>query len=271
VSRLGVVKPKLCFVNAYLYTDSKNSRSSAARQESLRVRLSRRLQTRAEMVDYRRFDAIESDSDEEGDIPTPAPKLEVQQPPLAAAPRHPEQTAEPMTKKSKEGRIKFEHNGRTVYEWEQSLTEVNLYLTPPPGVPSKQFEIVISHRHLKIGLKGAPPFIDEDTGGPVIPDDSLWTLTDGELNVNLQKMNKAEMWDCALVGQKGSKLDAFTQEETRKKLMLERFQEEVRCSLCNPRSARHHSYLDTAAPGVRFLRRGFQWSSPRRSILHGWS
>lgn len=177
------------------------------------------------MVDYRKFDTIDTDSDEEaenfdnisnGDASTPV-----------TIPRHPDQTTEPMTKKGKEGRIKFEHDGRTIYEWEQSLSEVNIYLEPPSEIPSKMFDIVISHRHLKVGIKGAPPFIDEDTGGPVIPDDSLWTLIDGELNINLQKMNKAEAWDCALSGQSGSTVDAFTKEETKKKLMLERFQEEV--------------------------------------------
>lgn len=137
-----------------------------------------------------------------------------------------------MTKKGKQGRIRFEHGGRTIYEWEQSLSEVNIFIEPPPDIPSKMFDIVITHRHLRVGVKGAPPFIDEDTGGPVIPDDSLWTLIDGELNINLQKMNKAEAWDCALMGQAGSSVDAFTKEETRKKLMLERFQEEVDLSMC---------------------------------------
>ena len=177
------------------------------------------------MVDYRKFDHIESDSEDEKDIVSSTMNGSVSEP-TSAIPRHPEQTVEPLTKKGKEGRIKFEHNGRTVYEWEQSISEVNIYIVPPPGIPAKQFDIVITHRHLRIGLKNTPPFIDEDTGGPVIPDDSLWTLTDGELNINLQKMNKAEAWDCALMGQTGSKLDAFTKEETKKKLMLERFQEE---------------------------------------------
>jgi hypothetical protein len=54
----------------------------------------------------------------------------------------------------------------------------------------------------------------------------MWTLVDGEININLQKMNKAEMWECALRGHGGEKIDAFTQEEVKKKLLLERFQEE---------------------------------------------
>ena len=38
----------------------------------------------------------------------------------------------PKTKSGKEkGRYKFEYQGRTIYEWEQSLEEVNIYVEPP--------------------------------------------------------------------------------------------------------------------------------------------
>jgi hypothetical protein len=40
-------------------------------------------------------------------------------------------------------------------------------------------------------------------------------------------MNKAELWDCALVGRGGERVDEFTKEEQKKKIMLERFQDEV--------------------------------------------
>lgn len=234
---------------------------------------SRIVSKEADMVDYRRFDAIETDSEDEVEIDTPQPTDEPRQLFPSVAPRPPEQTVQPMTKKGKEGRIKFEHGGRTIYEWEQSLTEVNIYLEPPPGVTAKMLEIVISHRHLRVGLKGAPPFIDEDTGGPTIPDDSLWTLIDGELNINLQKMNKAEAWDCALMGQTGSKLDAYTQEETKKKLMLERFQEEVNWtfySLALQCSSNGMFCSVSTASRVRLLQRGVQRADSGRENVYGW-
>lgn len=55
----------------------------------------------------------------------------------------------------------------------------------------------------------------------------MWTLVDGEININLQKMLKGEAWNCALIGKAGEKNDPFTQEEVKKQLMIERFQEEV--------------------------------------------
>jgi hypothetical protein len=179
------------------------------------------------MVDYKKFDDIETDSEDENPGRTPDFSGINTNAPLSMPPQHPEQTKEPMTKKSKEGRIKFEHNGVTIYEWEQSLNEVNIYMEPPKEIPRKLIEVVISHGHVKVGLKDVPPFIDEDTGGPIIPSESLWTISDGVLNINLQKMNKAEAWDCALKGHTGQVIDAFTKEETKKKLLLERFQEEV--------------------------------------------
>lgn len=52
-------------------------------------------------------------------------------------------------------------------------------------------------------------------------------LSDGEININLQKMNKAEVWDRPLMGRGGEPVDDFTKEEQKKKIMLERFQDEV--------------------------------------------
>lgn len=171
------------------------------------------------MVDYRKFDTIDTDSDEEE---TKLPELK---PTIVS-----DQKPQVMTKKGKEGRFIFQHNGHTIYEWEQSMNEVNLYIEPPPGVTRHMLEIIITHHHLVVGIKGTRPFIDEDTWGIVKADESLWTFSDGEININLQKMNKAEAWDSALVGQGGQAVDSFTKEEVRKKLMLERFQEEVQCA-----------------------------------------
>ena len=88
--------------------------------------------------------------------------------------------------------------------------------------------IEISHRHLKVGIKGhSQSYLDEDTWGPVKPEESMWTMIDGEININLQKMNKAETWEAALLGRDGSSVDPVTKEEIRKKkMMLDRFQEE---------------------------------------------
>jgi hypothetical protein len=184
--------------------------------------------------DYSRFDKIGDNEEEE--IPAHVQQAQAEARARAQAAGEPlpgggtdaNEKVPPvnLTKKGKEGRLVFEHEGRTIYEWDQNLEEVNIFIDLPPGLPRHLIEIVIAHKHLKVGMKGNPPFIDEDTWGPVKIDESMWTLVDGEININLQKMNKAEAWDAALIGRSGVQVDDFTKEEVKKKLMRERFQEE---------------------------------------------
>ena len=84
------------------------------------------------------------------------------------------------------------------------MEEVNIYIKPPEGLPRHMIVIDISHKHLKVGIKGNDQaYLDEDTGGPVKSEESMWTMVDGEININLQKMNKAETWDAALARARG--------------------------------------------------------------------
>ncbi|EAL61501.1 hypothetical protein DDB_G0291942 [Dictyostelium discoideum AX4] len=55
--------------------------------------------------------------------------------------------------------------------------------------------------------------------------DSFWTFEDGIIHVTLQKMNKAETWMAALKGHLNQN-ESLLNEEDKKKIMLERFQEE---------------------------------------------
>lgn len=70
----------------------------------------------------------------------------------------------------------------------------------PPGAPMPEFEIKITPSHLKVGLKGSPPFLDEDLGGQGKASESYWMIEDDELHIQIQKMLKAETWSCALKG-----------------------------------------------------------------------
>ena len=127
-------------------------------------------------------------------------------------------------KGSETGRHVFRHEGRDIYEWDQSLEEVGIWIKPPPGVTSKHLDITIASGHLKVGIKGNPPFLDQATGGVVVVTESFWSISDGEISINLQKMKKGDMWASALVGH--GELDPLTKEEDKKRLMLERFSEE---------------------------------------------
>ena len=57
-------------------------------------------------------------------------------------------------------RLKYEYQGRTIYEWEQSLEDVHMYIQPPPGVTAKMIDCKILPSRLTLGIKGNPPFIN---------------------------------------------------------------------------------------------------------------
>lgn len=123
-----------------------------------------------------------------------------------------------------EARKAVKHKGQTIYEWEQHLDEVDVFINPPPGVGAKQLEISIATQHLKVGIKGNPPYINFDLAGQVNAEDSLWMIEDGELHINLAKQSAGQTWPSLFVGI--GELDEAEQEAVQKDLMLQRFQAE---------------------------------------------
>ena len=59
-------------------------------------------------------------------------------------------------KGSEANRHAFKHKGQTVYEWDQTLEEVNVWIRPPSGVTSQHLDIEIRHTSVTIGIKGNP-------------------------------------------------------------------------------------------------------------------
>lgn len=62
-----------------------------------------------------------------------------------------------------------------------------------------------------MGLKGSPPFLDEDLAGQVKSSESYWMIEDDELHIQLCKLSKAETWSQACKGHQS--LDPMTQNE----------------------------------------------------------
>ncbi len=54
----------------------------------------------------------------------------------------------------------FSHQGRKVYEWDQTLAEVNVYVETPPGIRAKDMFCDILRQHIRFGMQGNPPFMD---------------------------------------------------------------------------------------------------------------
>eukprot|EP00897_Mesotaenium_endlicherianum_P004286 jgi/Mesen1/3886/ME000208S02900 len=142
-------------------------------------------------------------------------------------------------------RHKFVSNGQEIYEWDQTIEEVNIYINMPKGVPARSMQCTIKPRHVTIGIKGNPPYMDHDLGGFVKLDASFWTIAmacelssqcraaagaggaqaeDGQLHVTLQKAEKGQPWSGAIAGH--GELDPYTADQESRRLMLERFQAE---------------------------------------------
>ncbi|VAH47147.1 unnamed protein product [Triticum turgidum subsp. durum] len=123
-----------------------------------------------------------------------------------------------------EKRHAFVHNGQNVFEWDQSLEEVNMYIELPKNVPTKLIQCVIQAGHVEVGIRGHPPYLNHDLMHPVKTDSSFRTIEDGELHITLQKREKGKTWASPIKGQ-GS-LDPYAADQEQKRLMLQRFQEE---------------------------------------------
>ncbi|KAG2333315.1 hypothetical protein Bca4012_017006 [Brassica carinata] len=123
-----------------------------------------------------------------------------------------------------EKRHDFVHNGQKVFEWDQTLEEVNLYITLPPNVHPKAFHCRIQSKHLEVGIKGNPPYLNHDLSAPVKTDCSFWTLEDDIMHITLQKREKGQTWASPILGQ--GQLDPYATDLEQKRLMLQRFQEE---------------------------------------------
>lgn len=43
---------------------------------------------------------------------------------------------------------------QVIYEWEQSLEELNVYIRPPPGIAASVILCEITANHVTLGLRG---------------------------------------------------------------------------------------------------------------------
>ena len=162
------------------------------------------------------------------------------------------------------GRFVFTYNGRPIYSWEQSLDNVTIYVTAPPTITkANQINCILSPRRLQLGIKNHTSwYLNEDTWSIVDVSESVWSLEDDDDDNNIQvitiyltKSNRGVLWEAALKGNPNAAnattissrslnagagaakpntntttptamLDPMLQEQVKKELMLERFQEE---------------------------------------------
>lgn len=223
------------------------------------------------LSNYSKFDHLDSDEEEQKDSRQKAEEISPPSIPSSAS----ASPAVPRFCRStvpNSNRFILKYQGQEIYEWEQSLSDVTLYIPTPPNAvnAADQLDCRIEPQHLQVGIRGHVDklgrpqyFIDEDTAGTVEVASSTWTWErlsgngGGLLSVELQKANKGIVWEAACMGpppRNNLRLDPMQLEEERKRLLLERWQEE------NPGMDFRDACFNGEAPDPRTFMGGVSYS-----------
>lgn len=73
---------------------------------------------------------------------------------------HDPKPARGMEKLAPSERHQFIHGGQVVYEWDQTVDDVNVYIRTPPGLKASMMRVDIQSKKLSVGVKGEKPYID---------------------------------------------------------------------------------------------------------------
>mmetsp|Transcript_8616 Transcript_8616/g.18661 ORF Transcript_8616/g.18661 Transcript_8616/m.18661 type:complete len:244 (+) Transcript_8616:89-820(+) len=214
----------------------------------------------SKLSDYSKFDHL-VDSDDEKEEQPPRPPSTHRQPPVLTpttiqTTNHPlssstTTSSTPTTRFERhpqhEARFILKYGDRSIYEWEQTLHEVTLFIPTPPLPDATALVCEILPRRLRVGLRrnAGQYFLNQATGGVVDVAASTWTwegrnakaTTTNLLTIELQKANKGVVWETVCCGGDDDDddnntptpevaLDPMQLEQERQRLLLERWQEE---------------------------------------------
>ena len=231
--------------------------------------------TMSKLSDYSKFDHLRDDDDstDDDELHNSTQQRLLQGPPSAAGLAPPVSESAPAREATaavaaaavagavavvhrshpvRPNRFIFEYNGVAIYEWEQSLSEVVLYVPAPPPVVvvgatvaasrnsnnnnngAQQMVCTISAHRLQLGLQNAAQFfLDESTFAAVDTKESTWCFEDDDddgkkvIAIYLHKAAKGAVWEAPLKGRfSDAVLDPASLQQVQKELMLERWQEE---------------------------------------------
>ncbi|ORY39552.1 CS-domain-containing protein [Rhizoclosmatium globosum] len=108
-----------------------------------------------------------------------------------------EVSAEEQERLDKEARAKEEAEQAALpYKWKQTLTEVEVRITVGPGVKGKDLDIQLKKESIRVAFKNKKdePILDGLLCKPIKLDDSTWTIDNGEVLIQLEKVNGMEWW-----------------------------------------------------------------------------
>lgn len=100
----------------------------------------------------------------------------------------------PWTQEKAGPRQEHIHEGRVVYEWDQTQSWICVYMQVPKGLKKSDLDIKMTGHTVQVGRTDKPPFLQERTYGAINRDTAGWRLrSSGELQIYLQK-ESAEEW-----------------------------------------------------------------------------
>jgi len=119
-------------------------------------------------------------------------------PPVVEAKKEEKKEDEEEEDEADKGKMKpNDGNGADLdkYSWTQTLQEIELRIPLGGAYKSKDLNVSIEKKHIKIGIKGKEPIIDGDLPKEVKLEESTWTLQDKKIMmVQLEKVNQMEWW-----------------------------------------------------------------------------
>ena len=113
------------------------------------------------------------------------------------------------------------------YNWSQGVGDVTIQFTLKEKINKKMLKVDMTVNHLKIEIKGMDkPLIDADFCEKIIPDDSNWSIEDGQAIIFfLEKANEI-IWKSAFKG--GKEIDTKTVDNSKR---IEEFDSETQAAL----------------------------------------
>ncbi|BEJ16586.1 hypothetical protein CspHIS471_0511910 [Cutaneotrichosporon sp. HIS471] len=107
-------------------------------------------------------------------------------------------TIEQQDKMSKEERTAYDAKERAreqteqdalPYKWSQDLNTVSVSVPLPNGTRGRDLQVIMERRKLKVDVKGGATLLEGELFEEIAKDDSSWTIEDGTLTFELEKMS----------------------------------------------------------------------------------
>ncbi|KAF8055664.1 BOB1 [Scenedesmus sp. PABB004] len=80
------------------------------------------------------------------------------------------------------------------YSWTQTLGEVAVCVPVGREVKAKQLHVDMRRQALRVGVRGQPPILDGALAEGIKPDDCMWNLADGVVELTLTKAEGMHWW-----------------------------------------------------------------------------